>query len=493
MYPCCLRSTRLTRFQPADFTPLNAIHIAGTKGKGSTSAIISSILSQYLPASPRPEPRFRKIGLYTSPHLRFVRERVQINNTPLSESAFAKYFFEVWDRLEDSARRAGLPTDVSAKPVYFRFLTLMALHTYLRENVDSAIVECGIGGEYDSTNILLQPTVTAITSLGIDHTAMLGRTIGEIAWHKAGIMKSGSPAFTVSQPEEAMAVIQQRAEEKGVDLTVVHRHPQLETIKLGLAGDFQKTNASLAIAVAVAHLHALGHKDICTDPLPKEFVQGLEQVRWGGRCETRREEGLVWYLDGGHTTESIHVAGEWFASCVRDANSAGPTSNTTFLPPPRILIFNQQDRNPVPLLRALHAVLASSLKTQRPFSHVLFCSNVTFSKSGYRPDLVSINTSSAALDDLSVQHALAEGWRNIEIEAAGEARKETEIRVMRTIEDAVGHARQVAKEWKLECKNGEKGSSHYSGSTETTDTMVFVTGSLHLVGGALEVLETTIL
>ena len=384
-----------------------------------------------------------------------------------------------------------MSADASAKPAYFRFLTLMALHTYIRENVDSAVIECGMGGEYDSTNILLQPTVTAITSLGIDHTAMLGSTIGEIAWHKAGIMKSGSPAFTVSQPEEAMAVIQQRAEEKGVGLTVVHRNPQLDTIKLGLAGDFQKTNASLAIAVAAAHLQALGHKDISTNPLPEEFVQGLEQVRWGGRCETRREEGLVWHLDGGHTIESIHVGGEWFASCVRDSISASPFSNSPSFPPPRILIFNQQDRNPVPLLRALHAVLASSLKAERPFSHVIFCSNVTFSNSGYSPDLVSMNTSSAALDELSVQHALAEGWRGIELEAAEGRGLETEIRVMRTIEEAVGYARHVAKEWKLECENAKKGTNHSSGSTETMEAMVFITGSLHLVGGALEILETT--
>ena len=469
---------------------MKAIHIAGTKGKGSTSAIISSILCQYLPIPSRPESRVRKVGLYTSPHLRSVRERIQINNTPLSESTFAKYFFEVWDRLEDSARRAGPPTDASAKPVYFRFLTLVALHAYVRENVDSAVIECGIGGEYDSTNILLQPTVTGITNLDIDHTAMLGSTIGEIAWHKAGIMKSGSPAYTVLQPQEAMTVLQQRAEEKGVELTIVHRNPQLESVKLGLAGDFQKTNASLAIAVAAAHLQALGYRDVSINPLPKEFVRGLEQVQWGGRCETRNEGGLVWHLDGGHTVESINVAGVWFASCVRDSVSMSQLSNPPSSSPPRILIFNQQARDPVPLLRALHAVLASSLETERPFSHIVFCSNATFAKSGYKPDLISINTSSAALDDLSVQYALAEGWRNIELAATGEVREKTDIRLMRTIEEAVGFARQVADEWKRECDIGRKDTDHSRGSVETSKTIVFITGSLHLVGGALEVLET---
>src|SRR5436189_2410383 len=114
--------------------------------------------------------KINKIGLYTSPHLRFVRERIQINNTPLSEAQFARYFFETWDRLESSAKAIGMsPTDPGAKPVYFRFLTLVALHTYMSEGVDAAIIECGIGGEYDSTNILVKPVTTGITSLGIDH------------------------------------------------------------------------------------------------------------------------------------------------------------------------------------------------------------------------------------------------------------------------------------------------------------------------------------
>ncbi|OAX81349.1 hypothetical protein ACJ72_04302 [Emergomyces africanus] len=163
-------------YQPSDLNRLNLIHIAGTKGKGSTCAFISSILSQYLRSAPEsfppdtPRPRISKVGLYTSPHLRFVRERIQINNEPLSEQQFAKYFFEIWDRLEASAKATGMdPADPASKPVYFRFLTLMAFHTYICEGVDAAIIECGIGGEYDTTNIIDRPIVTGITSLGIDH------------------------------------------------------------------------------------------------------------------------------------------------------------------------------------------------------------------------------------------------------------------------------------------------------------------------------------
>ena len=360
----------------------------------------------------------------------------------------------------------------------------MALHTYLCEGVNSAVVECGIGGEYDSTNILLRPTVTGITSLGIDHTAMLGNTIGQIAWHKAGIMKSGVTTFTVPQPEEAMVVLQHRAVEKDVELVVVERHPQLESIKLGLAADFQKTNASLAIAVAAAHLRALGHKDISTKPLSPEFVRGLEQVRLGGRCETRREKELVWYLDGGHTLESIEVAGQWFASCVKEL------ALTTMSTPPRILIFNQQTRDPLPLLRALHDLLASSLESQHPFSHVLFCSNVTFMKSGYGPDLMNMNTTSTDVAELKVQHALATGWKDIVAEATAKGGQETQVSVVRTIEEAIVYARDVARFWTRKHVDNEKPGSGRGVRGRVGEVMVLVTGSVHLVGGVLEVLET---
>ena len=188
------RRIHLTCLQSSDFDRLNAIHIAGTKGKGSTSAFVSSILSKFIgTTSENSGPALSKVGLYTSPHLRFVRERIQINGEPLSEEQFAAYFFETWDRLERAAVDRGEdPTAPGAKPVYFRFLTLMAFHTYMSEGVDAAVIECGIGGAYDSTNVIQQPAVTGITSLGIDHVGVLGNTLPEIAWHKAGIIKKGS-------------------------------------------------------------------------------------------------------------------------------------------------------------------------------------------------------------------------------------------------------------------------------------------------------------
>ncbi|TKA64445.1 hypothetical protein B0A49_04252 [Cryomyces minteri] len=449
-------------YEPADFNILNPIHIAGTKGKGSTSAFISSVLAQYA-KSPAVSNKLSKTGLYTSPHLRFVRERIQINDKPLSEESFAKYFFEIWDLLETAARRDGHPnpSDPSTKPVYFRFLTLMAFHAYMKEGVNAAVIECGIGGEYDSTNILVQPSVTGITSLGIDHTAMLGNTIEEIAWHKSGIFKSGVPAYTVQQSDAAIKVLRQRAAEKGADLHVVQRHPELDQLKLGLAADFQKTNASLAIAIAAAHLRKLGLADIpenIADSLPHEFRMGLETVRWPGRCETRREGKVVWHLDGGHTLDSIKVAGEWFASRIPSAKT-GRTSK-------RILIFNQQTRDAAALARALHSTLVAALDDERPFTHAVFCTNTTFTETGFKPDLVSVNANASDVESLSVQRGLAETWAKIDQEA--------EVKVMRTIEEAVAFAR----------KEGD--------ATNEDEVLVLITGSLHLVGGALEVLESPV-
>lgn len=403
-----------------------------------------------------------KIGLYTSPHLRFVRERIQINNQPLSEEVFAKYFFETWDRLENAARAKGEPTDTAAKPVYFRFLTLMAFHTYMSEGVDTAIIECGIGGEYDSTNIIAKPLVTGITSLGIDHTALLGDTIEEIAWHKGGIMKAFAPCFTAPQPPAALEVLRRRAAEVSAPLQIVEKDPLLSGVKLGLAADFQKINASLASAVAFTHLHALGVKGPSSNKaLPPEFVRGLEEVRWPGRCETRREMNIAWHIDSGHTLESIELAGSWFASQIPTASTNSSRTRT------RILLFNQQTRDAKALAIALHHTLTAAVHDGQPFSHAVFCTNLTFKEAGYRPDLMSMNTSETVVKGLEVQRGLAETWKGID--------PQTTVEVKRSIEEAV--------EWCREVANAKSGDNE-------EHVMALVTGSVHLVGGFLEVLET---
>ncbi|KAE8152859.1 Mur ligase [Aspergillus avenaceus] len=457
-------------YQPSDLDRFNPVHVAGTKGKGSTSAFIASILSQYTTVDGNDSsPPLSKIGLYTSPHLRFARERIQIDNAPLSEEKFAQYFFEVWDRLDEAARVAGEdPADLQTKPQYFRYLTLMAFHTYLSEGVSAAVIECGIGGEYDCTNILERPAVSAITSLGIDHVALLGTTIDKIAWHKAGIIKPGVKAFGAPQAASAEKVLHDRAAEKGTEIEIVAGHPDLTPggdIKLGLAGDFQRTNAAVAVAAAAELLRKVGvdqiPDDILQKPLPAKFRRGLELARLGGRCETRQERDVTWCIDGGHTQESIRLAGQWFTSQII-ANSTNKK--------PRVLIFNQQTRDSNSLARALHETLSTALESEQPFTHAIFCTNVTYKSAGYRPDLVSMNTDSTEVEKLQVQNSLAETWRSID--------PGTDVKVYSTIEEAVDFTRELASQEKT------------GAGKDDAPILTFVTGSLHLVGGLLDVIET---
>ncbi|RMX93683.1 hypothetical protein D0868_12711 [Hortaea werneckii] len=446
-------------YEPSDFDVLNPVHIAGTKGKGSTSAFVSSILAQYLPTkrSIHAERLPSSVGLYTSPHLRFVRERIKINNQPISEPLFAKCFWEVWDKLEANPSAPGEQDarNIGGKPVYFHYLTLMALHCYMQAKVGTAVIECGIGGEHDTTNILCKPSVTGVTSLGIDHQALLGDTIDSIAWHKAGIFKEDIPAYSVPQPDVALEVLHTRAKERGTELHVIPEHPALQFITLGLQGDFQRTNASLAIAVSASHLSRLGYSGVPhpldqTSRLPEEFIQGLEAARLGGRCDLRQDvkhSSLKWYIDGGHTLESIDMAGRWFASTgSRDAK--------------RILIFNQQTRDASALARRLHQTLATATGDAKPFQHAIFCTNTTYANAGYKADLVSINTSKDDVDSLRVQRELAQNYDSIDPEAC--------VHVLGTVEEAVQRARELS---------GNEAAN------------VLVTGSLHLVGGVIEVLE----
>jgi len=351
----------------------------------------------------------------------------------------------------------------------------MAFHTYMSENVDTAVIECGIGGEYDSTNILVSPTVTGITSLGIDHTHILGNTIGEIAWHKGGIMKPSIPCFTVPQPPKALEVLHQRAAEISAPLTAVERDPALKDIKLGLAADFQKTNASLAIAIASSYLRSLPtappnpnsnpNSDL---PPPPEFIRGLEQVHWPGRCETRNENDITWHIDSGHTLESIELAATWFAS------QLPPPSPSPELQPPRILLFNQQTRDANALARTLFTTLSAALGPH-PFTHAVFCTNRTFEETGFRPDLLGLNVDAKALEGLDVQRGLEETWRGSD--------ERVEAVVRGSIEEAVDWCREVVGRWQQGREGkGEKGHD--------TGGRVLGTGSVHLVGGLLEVLES---
>jgi len=360
-----------------DLDPLNIIHVAGTKGKGSTCAFADSILVHHRKARGVP----RHVGLFTSPHLISVRERIRIDSKPISEELFARYFYEVWDRLESSSAHAEASDEdavriapLGSKPVYFRYLTIMSYHVFLSEGVDVAIYETGIGGEFDATNIVERPLVSGISTLGIDHVQMLGDTVAKIAWHKAGIMKTGSPAFTIEQDPSATKTLKDRAAEKSVDLKVIDIDPRLKGVNIRPDANFQKKNASLAITLAetaLAKLDASFSPDPAA-PLPKEFVDGLEQVVWRGRCEVREEGNVTWHIDGAHTIDSLRMAARWFSQECKG-------------PGPKVLIFNQQGREEaVGFLDALCNTVKKADRNGVGFRHVIFCTNVTYAETGYK-------------------------------------------------------------------------------------------------------------
>ena len=386
-----------------DLAPLRCIHIAGTKGKGSVCAFATAILVEAsraeTAASTSGSSPVGRVGTYLSPHVVSVRERIWLDGQPISRELFTKYTFEIWKRLSEGAAAAD-PSDREpygphTKPFYFRFLTLLALHVFLREGVRSAVIECGIGGEYDATNLLpaSSVTATAVTRLGIDHVAMLGRTLEEIAWHKSGIFKEGVAAFTLQGPpsssigaensqdgesanlgssaadrEAAVAVLRARAVEKKAQAHALYEVSPQSVQSWGgvpdaaLTGSFQKYNMALAAAVARYHLREVGFAgsgeqkaDINSilDPatIPKNFREALAKASLRGRCEvvSSPQQGVnmpVEYLvDGAHTTDSLSEVAHFFAKKTAGINPS----------PRRILLFSVRGRNPGDLLRAVIA------------------------------------------------------------------------------------------------------------------------------------------
>lgn len=301
--------------QPSDLNKLNVVHVAGTKGKGTVCAYTDAILRACARRG-RLLPPGTSVGLMTSPHLVAVRERIRIDAVPIPERLFARYFFELWDR---ARQRSG--GDKGEVPRYARFLTVLGFHVFLREGVGLAVVETGLGGEYDATNIVPRPVATGITSLGLDHVEVLGGTLAEIAWHKAGIIKSSAPALSVPQPHEAATVLESRARQAGQEVRWVGIDPRLDRVKITPDAEFQRLNASLAVALAEQVVHRAGQPSEEPGPgaaLPDEFVEGLEGTVLRGRCQVLKQGNVAWHLDGAHTAESITVASRWFRGVTRN-------------------------------------------------------------------------------------------------------------------------------------------------------------------------------
>jgi dihydrofolate synthase / folylpolyglutamate synthase len=210
------------------------IHVGGTSGKGSTATMIASVL----------QADGKRTGLHTKPHLRSMTERARINGTPIAPERFAALLNEMMPAIDRTTPEHGRPT-------YYETLLALSFVYFANERVDVAVIEVGLGGRLDASN-LIQPKVAAITSIGYDHTEVLGTTIEAIAFEKAGIAKPGVPLVLADVPPPAEAVVANYAAEIGALLVRVRdvvRADVLATLPLPVLGIFQRTNAATALAV----------------------------------------------------------------------------------------------------------------------------------------------------------------------------------------------------------------------------------------------------
>ncbi|KAA0157195.1 hypothetical protein FNF29_00547 [Cafeteria roenbergensis] len=258
-----------------DLLRLPVVHIAGTKGKGSTACMVEAMLRS----------AGLRTGMFTSPHLVSFRERFRLNGRPMAEHAFLGHFWHVWDGLHAAApaeRDEEDDADVPPVPGFFHLLTLLALAAFSREKVDVLVLEVGLGGRLDATNVVPRPVACGITRLDYDHVEVLGGTMAAIAAEKAGILKRACPAWTVQQSSEGAVVLARQAGAVGAPLAVVSPADQLARgrgpsspsahagggagLAIGPAGRFQRENASLAIALAETFLVRTGRaraEDTC--------------------------------------------------------------------------------------------------------------------------------------------------------------------------------------------------------------------------------------
>ena len=278
------------------------VHIAGTKGKGSVAAMIARVLtaSGY------------RTGLYTSPHLHTLRERIRVNDSLISEAEFASLVTRLKPHIET----------VNHSPDYFclsffEVLTAVAFVYFREKKVDFQVLEVGLGGRLDATNVV-SPEVAVITSLSLDHTEILGDSLAKIAREKAGIIKPRCPVVSSPQVEEASRVVRDVCREKGAELVqvgqevvwhdvssdlnkqsfVVEGRKGVYRLTIPLLGDFQVENAATAVAVS----EVLSDRGVSLSP--QGIVSGLAEVNWPGRFQILGYK-LVVLVDGAHNVASM--------------------------------------------------------------------------------------------------------------------------------------------------------------------------------------------
>jgi dihydrofolate synthase/folylpolyglutamate synthase len=314
---------------------LKTVHVAGSKGKGSTCAMLASVLRH----------AGYRTGLFTSPHLTDVRERIQVDGELIPQDQLAALMAEIRPAVEE-LESAGEP------PTFFEVGTAIGFLHFLRQECDIAVIEVGLGGRFDSTNVLT-PLVSVITSISLDHTQMLGETVEQIAFEKAGIIKPGVPVVSGVTATGPAAAIERIAVERGAQLKQLgvdfrYRRAQIprdtryddpvsyvriESGDMGLrvwpalAGEHQWANSAVAVAVAVM----LRERGVAISDWA--VIKGLESVDWPARCEAlaTRPRSI---LDCAHNVASAEALVNWLS---------GPS-----LPRNRVLIFAASSDKDIP-------------------------------------------------------------------------------------------------------------------------------------------------
>jgi len=276
---------------------LKFIHVAGTNGKGSTASMTASILTK----------SGYKTGLFTSPYIYRFNERIQVDDRQIPDE----------DVIRLTAKVRTLAETMPEQPTEFDFVTAMAMVYFLEQNCDIVVLEVGVGGALDATNIIPAPQVAVVTNIGLDHTDLLGNTLAQIASVKAGIVKEGCRAVFYPGTEAVEAVYKTVCAEKKVSCTIADfsginlRHHDLEgqvfdwnghkDIQLPLLGAHQLCNAAVVLCV-VSQLQQIGW-----DKITEETIHaGIREVRWPGRFEIVGTDPLF-IIDGGHNPQCIQA------------------------------------------------------------------------------------------------------------------------------------------------------------------------------------------
>ncbi len=485
------------------------IHVTGTKGKGSTACMCEAILREHGYST----------GLFTSPHLIDIRERIRWNGKPIHERIFGDVYWKIRRALESNTE--GEATDENDPPPtlpgYFRMLTLMGLYTFLHElegKVDAIILEVGMGGRYDATNFLdvstrhFEKVAHGVTLLDLDHTRILGDTLEKIAWEKGGIFSldklnpdkiSERPEGSKTGTEKVLPKLNRDGllacknamlnsntqgvidmmtscalvEGKGSKLEIVDATGATiqealvkNGLKLGLAGSHQYGNATLAVALCQS---ILGETKV--QPDSPTTLRALTSAKWPGRCQTldwSNHNTVRFCLDGAHTPQSLEATVEWLRSETVLSDHSLP-----------ILVFNcSHERNPVELLELF----------LRDGHH--WFSRVYFARSdSSRPSPVAKASAESLLEERGIlvrkdlllgdktnrtwQETLAIVWKHVLVEASSSS---VSFRQPIFCNMSAAQILQEINEVSV-------------GDNDSQPTQVFVTGSLYLVGSFLTALE----